>query len=60
MELQQIPVQAATGAIQSIIWLIFFGSIALVVLALLLPGGKPKAEEAEVQEEPHVAESIEV
>ena len=60
VEAQQIPVQAATGAIQSIFWLIFFGSIALVILALFLPGRKPKAKEAKATEEPHVAESIAV
>ncbi len=36
----QIPVQAGTSAIQSIFWMIFFGSLALIVLALLLPGRK--------------------
>ncbi len=36
----QIPVQAGTWAIQSIFWLIFWASLALIVLALLLPGRK--------------------
>lgn len=58
VEAQQIPVQAATGAIQSIFWLIFFGSIALVALALLLPGRKPKAAEAAASEAEPVAASI--
>ena len=55
----QIPVQAATGAIQSIFWLIFFGSIALVALALLLPGRKPKAE-AQAEETPNLTEPVEI
>jgi DHA2 family multidrug resistance protein len=58
VEMQQLPVQAATGAIQSIFWLIFWGSIALVVLALLLPGRKPRAAEAEAKEAEPVAAPI--
>ncbi len=38
----QIAVQAGTWAIQSIFWLIFFGSLGLLVLALALPGRKRK------------------
>ncbi len=56
----QIPVQAATEAIQSIFWLIFFGSIALVALALLLPGRKPKAAEGKTEETPNLPEPAEV
>ena len=37
-----------------------FGSIALVVLALLLPGRKRKAAEAAAQASADVAESVEV
>ena len=49
----QIPVQAGTWAIQSIFWLIFFGSIALIVLALLLPGRKRQmAAAAQPEAEP--------
>jgi hypothetical protein len=58
LEARQIPVQAATGAIQSIFWLIFFGSIALILLALLLPGRKPRATEAQAQAEPTLTESM--
>lgn len=49
----QIPVQAGTWAIQSIFWLIFFGSVALIVLALLLPGRKRQmAAAAQPEAEP--------
>lgn len=49
----QIPVQAGTWAIQSIFWLIFFGSVALIVLALLLPGRKRQmAAAVQPEEEP--------
>ena len=49
----QIPVQAGTWAIQSIFWLIFFGSIALIILALLLPGRKRQvAAAAQPEAEP--------
>jgi len=51
MEKTQIPVQAGTSAIQSIFWLIFFGSLALIILALLLPGRKRKAVDAQAEEE---------
>ncbi len=34
----QLGVQAGVWAIQSIFWLIFFGSLGVIVLALLLPG----------------------
>lgn len=51
IEIQQIPVQAATWAIQSIFWLICFGSIALVVLALVLPGRRRKMAEAQTAQE---------
>jgi hypothetical protein len=33
-----VGVQAGTWAIQSIFWLILFGSFALMALTLLLPG----------------------
>ncbi len=36
--LTQIGVQAGTWAIQSIFWLIFYGTLGLVALALVLPG----------------------
>lgn len=47
----QIAAQAGAGAIQSIFWLIFFSSFALIVLALLLPGRASHAaeEQAETQ-----------
>jgi DHA2 family multidrug resistance protein len=43
----QIAAQAGTWAIQSIFWLIFFGSLGIIVLALLLPGRKRKIGEAQ-------------
>jgi EmrB/QacA subfamily drug resistance transporter len=60
IEAQQIPIQAATGAIQSIFWLICFGSIALVALALALPGRKRQTAEAQAQEQPARAEPAEI
>jgi hypothetical protein len=60
METQQIPIQAATSAIQSIFWLICFGSIALVALALLLPGRQRQSAAAEVQEKPTSTEAVEI
>lgn len=61
---EQLPVQAGTWAIQSIFWLIFFGSLALIALALLLPG-RPRqrteaSEEQEPTETPTASESVEV
>jgi DHA2 family multidrug resistance protein len=54
----QIPVQAGTWAIQNIFWLIFFGSLALIVLALLLPGRKRQvAPTAQPEAEPVPASS---
>ncbi len=55
----QIPVQAGTWAIQSIFWLICFGSIALVVLSLLLPGRNRPMAEAQTGEQPTVPEPVE-
>jgi DHA2 family multidrug resistance protein len=46
----QIPVQAGTWAIQSIFWLIFFFTLALVLLALLLPGRTRRSAEAQSEE----------
>ncbi len=66
---EQLPVQAGTWAIQSIFWLIFFGSLALIALALLLPGRpRQRTEAAETQEPtetptattPPASESVEV
>ena len=53
----QIVTQAGTWAVQSIFLLIFFGSLGLIVLALLLPGrkrqsGAARAEEAQAEEAP--------
>ncbi len=42
----QIAVQAGTWAIQSIFWLIFFGSFVLLALALALPGRRRKLAES--------------
>ena len=40
----QIGAQAGTGAVQSIFWMIFFGSFILLAMSLLLPGrNRPKA-----------------
>ena len=47
----QIPVQAGTWAIQNIFSLIFFGSLGLIVLALLLPGRKRQVATAQPEEE---------
>ncbi len=60
METQQIPIQAATSAIQSIFWLICFGSIALVALALLLPGRKRQTAETQTEAEHASTEAVEV
>lgn len=43
--LAQMGVQAATAAVQSIFWLIFFGSLGLMALALTLPGRRRKLAE---------------
>jgi DHA2 family multidrug resistance protein len=53
----QIAAQAGTWAIHSIFWLVFFGSLGVIVLALLLPGRKrrlstPQATEASAGETP--------
>ncbi len=56
----QIPVQAGTWAIQSIFWMICFGSIALVVLSLLLPGRKRPKAEAQPEATPTQAEPVEI
>ena len=56
----QVGVQAGTWAIQSIFWLILFGSLGLLVLALALPGRRRKAAVAarpEVEGEEVVARS---
>lgn len=47
----QLGVQAGTWAIQSIFWLIFFGSLGLIVLALALPGRRRKIAAAEPEGE---------
>ncbi len=61
---EQIPVQAGTWAIQSIFWLIFFGSLALIALALLLPGRPHQNTDAQEEqaptEVPTSGESVEV
>jgi DHA2 family multidrug resistance protein len=54
----QIPVQAGTWAIQSIFWLIFFGSLALIVLALLLPGRQRESAEARADEAQAMSASV--
>jgi DHA2 family multidrug resistance protein len=54
----QVPVQAGTWAIQSIFWLIFWGSLALIVLALLLPGRKRQSSAAQAEETVPVAEPV--
>jgi hypothetical protein len=46
----QIATQAGTWAVQSIFWLIFFGSLGLIVLALLLPGRKRRSSAAQTEE----------
>jgi DHA2 family multidrug resistance protein len=56
----QIPVQAGTWAIQSIFWLIFFGSLALIVLALLLPGRRRQIGAAQTEDAPTRTEPVEV
>ena len=48
----QIATQAGTWAVQSIFWLIFFGSLGLIVLALLLPGRKQRSSTAQAEEAP--------
>ncbi len=49
----QIGVQAGTAAIQSIFWLIFFGSFILLAMSLLLPGrNRPMATSETPTEEP--------
>ena len=50
----QIGVQAGTAAIQTIFWLIFFGSFILLAMSLLLPGrNRPMAnDEASAKEKP--------
>ncbi|HLZ23907.1 MAG TPA: DHA2 family efflux MFS transporter permease subunit [Ktedonobacterales bacterium] len=42
----QIGTQAGTWAIQSIFWLIFFGSFVLIALAFVLPGRRRKMDAA--------------
>jgi len=56
----QIATQAGTWAVQSIFWLIFFGSLGLIVLALLLPGRKRRggAAQAEEKETPEPAAAM--
>lgn len=54
----QIAVQAGTGAIQHIFWLIFFGSFALIVLSLALPGRKRQIAAAQVEETPAVTTPV--
>ncbi len=48
----QITTQTGTWAVQSIFWLIFFGSLGLIALALLLPGRERQDDEAQVKEVP--------
>ncbi len=47
--LAQVGVQAGAGAIQSIFWLIFYGSLGLVVLSLILPGRRHAAAKVKVE-----------
>ncbi len=47
----QLAAQAGTWAVQSIFWLVFFGSFALVVLAMTLPGRQHAAERSEAEQE---------
>jgi DHA2 family multidrug resistance protein len=56
----QIATQAGTWAVQSIFWLIFFGSLGLIILALLLPGRKRRggAAQAEEKETPESAAAM--
>lgn len=42
----QIATQAGTWAVQSIFWLIVFGSLGVIVLTLLLPGRARRPDEA--------------
>lgn len=53
----QVGVQAGTWAIQNIFWLIFFGSLGLVALALILPGRRrTRAEAPAVKRQPQALE----
>ena len=54
----QIPVQASTMVIQSIFWLIFWASLALIVLALLLPGRRRQQTAAPAEAAPTVTVSV--
>ena len=47
----QLGVQAGTWAIQSIFWLIFFGSFGLMALAFVLPGRRHKIAAAQPEGE---------
>ena len=57
--LAQVGVQAGTGAIQDIFWLIFYGSLGLLALALILPGRRRTVatEQAEAALTPAVSMS---
>jgi DHA2 family multidrug resistance protein len=45
----QIGTQAGAWAIQSIFWLIFYGSFALLLLALIMPGRRRQMGEAQAE-----------
>ncbi|MGH2515742.1 MAG: DHA2 family efflux MFS transporter permease subunit [Ktedonobacterales bacterium] len=53
----QIPVQAGTWAIQSIFWLICFGSLGLILLAFTLPGRHREVAAAQ-PDEPEGADAV--
>ncbi|HET9109445.1 MAG TPA: DHA2 family efflux MFS transporter permease subunit [Ktedonobacterales bacterium] len=55
--LTQIGVQAGTWAMQSIFWLIFYGSLGLVALALALPGRR-RAASAQPAANADVAQTV--
>jgi hypothetical protein len=55
----QIGVQAGTWAIQSIFWLIFFASLGMIVLALVLPGRRRFIAEATPAEAPQTGSRAE-
>lgn len=56
--LAQVGVQAGTWSIQSIFWLIFYGSLGLVALSLILPGRRRVIAVAEHAAEPVQAVGI--
>ena len=54
----QVGVQAGTWAIQDIFWLIFYGSLGLVALALILPGRRRTVAGAQAGTEPAQTASV--